>query len=319
MAFNASQLGGHSPNITLITLLGFRGVGRYNSVCFSILLLVYSFILLSDLVVLYVICSQSSLRQQPMFIFIAALLLNSLVGSSAILPKLLVDLLSTAEPTVPLSLCVLQAFVIYFIGASGFTLLSLMAYDRYVSICQPLQYHTLVTMARVRVMLLGAWLAPACLIGGATVLTSRVPLCRRGMERLYCNIYSLAKLGCGDILLSNVYGMLGIFLTVYLPSLFVFYSYARILAVCMQSSRVFIGKALQTCLPHLLVFINYFITTSYEIMGNRTEADPRSMAPTLVSLLVVIIPTMCNPIIYGLKMKGISRQIKRLHGLQSSH
>ena len=319
MAFNASQLGGHSPNITLITLLGFRGVGRYNSVCFSILLLVYSFILLSDLVVLYVICSQSSLRQQPMFIFIAALLLNSLVGSSAILPKLLVDLLSTAEPTVPLSLCVLQAFVIYFIGASGFTLLSLMAYDRYVSICQPLQYHTLVTMARVRVMLLGAWLAPACLIGGATVLTSRVPLCRRGMERLYCNIYSLAKLGCGDILLSNVYGMLGIFLTVYQPSLFVFYSYARILAVCMQSSRVFIGKALHTCLPHLLVFINYFITTSCEIMGSRTEADPRSMAPTLVSLLVVLIPTTCNPIIYGLKMKGISRQIKRLHGLQSSH
>ena len=112
--------------MTVITLLGFRGIGRYNSVCFFILLLVYSFILLSDLVVLYVICSQSSLHHQPMFIFIAALLLNSLVGSSTILPKLLVDLLSASDPTISLSMCILQAFVIYFIGASGFTLLSLM-------------------------------------------------------------------------------------------------------------------------------------------------------------------------------------------------
>ncbi|CAL8265742.1 unnamed protein product [Lota lota] len=312
MAFNASQLVGHSSNLTLITLLGFQGVGKYNYVYFVLLLLVYSFILLSDLVVLYLVFSQSSLHQQPMFIFIAALLLNSLAGSSTILPKLLVDLLSVAEPTISTSACVLQAFVIYFIGASGFTLLAVMAYDRYVSVCRPLQYHSLITMTRVRGMLAGAWLAPACLVGGATLLTSRVPLCELAMDRLYCNIYSLAKQGCGDTLLSNIYGMLGIFLTVYLPSLFVFYSYGRILAVCMQSSRVFMGKALQTCLPHLLVFINYFITTSYEIIGSRTVAKHHSMASNLVSLLVIIIPTMCNPIIYGLKMKGILGQLKRL-------
>lgn len=305
--------------MTLIILQGFQGVGKYKYVYFFLLLLVYSFILLSDLVVLCLVSSQSSLHNQPMFIFIAALLLNSLIGSSTILPKLLVDMLSVREPTISPSMCFLQAFFIYFSGASGFTLLSAMAYDRYVSICRPLQYHSVLTVTRVRVMLGGAWLAPACLIGGAALLTSRVPLCKMNMNRLYCNIYSLAKQGCGDILLSNIYGILGMTLTVFLPSLFVFYSYGRILAVCIQSSKIFIGKALQTCLPHLLVFINYFITTSIEIISSRTEAYFHSMAPNLVSLLIIIIPAICNPIIYGFKMKDILRQVKRILRLPNTN
>jgi len=247
MSFNVSQLVGHGSNMSLLTLQGFRGMGKYKYVYFFLLLFVYSFILLSDLVVLYLIRSQSSLHHHPMFIFIAALLLNSMVGCSTILPKLLVDMLSVTEPTISPSMCLSQAFFVYFFGASGFTLLSVMAYDRYVSICHPLQYRTLITMA-VREMLGGAWLAPACLIGGATLLTSRVPLCKLNMNRLYCNMYSLAKQGCGDILLSNIYGMLGTGLIVLLPSLFVFYSYGCILAVCMQSSKVFMGKAFLTCL-----------------------------------------------------------------------
>ncbi|KAK0138790.1 Olfactory receptor 51E1 [Merluccius polli] len=318
MTFNVSQLVGHGSNMTLITLQGFRWVGKYKYVYFFMLLFAYIFIMLSDLVVLYLISSQSSLHHQPMFIFIAALLLNSMVGSSTILPKLLIDILSVTEPTISPSMCISQAFFIYFFGASGFTLMSVMAYDRYMSICRPLQYHTLITMTTVRGMLGGAWLAPACLIGGATLLTSRVPLCKLNMNRLYCNIYSLAKQGCGDILIRNIYGMLSTTLCVLLPSLFVFYSYGRILAVCMQSSKVFMGKALQTCLPHLLVFINYFIATSFEVISSRMDANPHSMAPNLVSL-IILIPTICNPIIYGFKTKDILRQVKRLLGLPNAN
>lgn len=106
--------------------------------------------------------------------------------------------------------------------------------------------------------------------------------------------------------------MLASALIVFLPSLFVFYSYGCILAVCMQSSKVFVDKALQTCLPPLLVFINYFITASFELISSRTGASLPSMVPNLESLLLIIIPSIGNPIIYGFKIKEILRQVKWL-------
>ncbi|KAM4608726.1 olfactory receptor 6N2-like [Polymixia lowei] len=197
-----SQFKEHGLNVTYLTLEGYVELDRYRYLYFVVMLTIYIFVFCSDIVVVYLICSQRSL-QEPMYVFIAALLVNSLVASTTIYPKLLTDFLSV-EQSISYSACLCQGFFVYFLGSSGFTLLSAMAYDRYVSICKPLQYPTLITTATVRRILVLAWLLPACLLGGAALLASRAQLCEFRMNRLYCNIYSIVKLSCGNTIVNDM-------------------------------------------------------------------------------------------------------------------
>ncbi|KAG7214956.1 hypothetical protein INR49_004925 [Caranx melampygus] len=262
-----------------VTLDGLVQLSDHRWLFFTVFLLVCLFLLCSDAVVVYVICSQKNLHR-PMFVLIAALLLNSAAGSAAIYPKLLLDLASGRRSTeVSQVACVCQAFVVYFLGGSSFLLLATMALDRYLSICHPLRYAALLTPAAVAALLLTCWLLPAGVVGVAALLVARIPLCRFRLSRLYCNIYSFISLSCGGraALLPNVYGIVAAAAIVVVPGAFVLFSYGSVLAVCLRRSRAFSSKALNTCLPHLLVFINYSVSFAVEMVLQRLEPGPSSL------------------------------------------
>ncbi|KAE8277780.1 Olfactory receptor 51E1 [Larimichthys crocea] len=303
-------------SVTSLTLVGLEPVSAHGPVLFAVLCSVYVFVLCSDSLVVYLICSQNSLRR-PMFAFVAAVLLNSLCASTALYPKLLADVLwSRGSVQVSRAACLGQAFVVISLGASSFLLLAAMAADRYLSICRPLRYAALVTPAFVWALLLLCWLLPATLVGGAVLLASRLPLCRSRLRRLYCDVYSLVRLSCGGraALQSELLGLLLSAGTVALPAGFVLFSYGRVLTVCLRRSRAFSSRALHTCLPHLLVFVNYSVSTGIELLQRRLQAAGE---PSIVpSFLVVMIPTVMNPVVYGLKMKEVRRHIERLLGCQ---
>lgn len=304
---------------TLLTLDGLVLLPEHNLFTFFLFLSVYVFLLLSDSLVVYVICSQRSLHR-PMFAFIAAVLLNSVAASSVVYPKLLSDMLSGFDLVQMSRLaCLGQAWVLFSLGGSGFMLLSVMAFDRYLSICRPLRYAALVSPAAVAALLLLCWLLPAVLVGGAALLASRLPLCRSRLSRIYCDIYSFVSLGCGGgaALLSEVYGLLCITVIVFLPVAFVLFSYSRILSICLRRSRAFNSKALHTCLPHLLVFITYSLCTSLELLQRRLNADSGPLT-SITSVLVMVVPTVMNPVVYGLKVKEILKQVQRLLGCRIS-
>ncbi|XP_071392219.1 olfactory receptor 11A1-like [Centroberyx affinis] len=297
-------------NETYLTLAGHARFNKLRYLFFFIFLTVYIFISFTDSLIAFLICSQRSLHK-PMYVFIAALLLNSLAGSTTIYPKLLSDFLSE-RPVVSRSACLCQAFFIYFLGGSAYMLLSVMAFDRYVSICEPLRYATLVSPSAVAALLLLAWLLPAGLVVGAVVLAGRLRLCRFRLDRLYCDIYSFLNLSCGSTLVNNVYGLLCNATIMFLSIVFVVFSYSRILVVCLRQSGSFRGKAVRTCLPHLLVFINYSVCTVFEIVNNRMQADVDAIVPAVMSISIVIITTLFNPVVYGLKTQEISKRVKKL-------
>uniref|UniRef100_UPI003AB0AA3A olfactory receptor 11A1-like n=1 Tax=Centroberyx gerrardi TaxID=166262 RepID=UPI003AB0AA3A len=297
-------------NETYLTLPGHAGFDKLRYFSFFMFLTVYIFVSFTDSLIVFLICSQRSLHK-PMYVFIAALLLNSLACSTAIYPKLLSDFLSE-RPVVSRSACLCQAFVVYFLGGSGFTLLSVMAFDRYVSICEPLRYAALVSPSAVAALLLLAWLLPAGLVAGAALLASQLWLCRFRLDRLYCNIYSFVKLSCGSTLVNDVYGLLCTVVIVFLPIVFVLFSYGRILLVCLRRSGSVRGKAMRTCLPHLLIFSNHSVSIVFELVHNRLQADVDAVVPGIMSVLIVIITTLFNPVVYGLKMQEISKQVKKL-------
>lgn len=142
---------------------------------FFFFLCVYLFMLCSDSLVVYVICSQRSLHR-PMFVFVAAVLMNSVAGSTVFYPKLLVDLLRGVRSVqVTLRGCMCEAWLLRSVDTSSFLLLAAMSFV-YVSICRPLLYTVVMSPATVLALLLLCWLLPVGLVGTAVLLASRLPL-----------------------------------------------------------------------------------------------------------------------------------------------
>ncbi|KAI9534616.1 hypothetical protein NQZ68_012849 [Dissostichus eleginoides] len=298
-----------------LTLVGFSSLSGHSSLLFFVFLLLYLFVLFSDSLVIYIICSQRALHR-PMFAFVASFLLNSLTLSTLIYPKLLSDLLLSGAGLVQVSrtLCLCQGFFVTSLGGSSFMLLSAMAFDRYLSICHPMHYAVLVTPAKVVLMLLLCWMLPAILGGVTTLLVSRLTLCRAQLNRAYCDIYSFVSLSCGgaEAQLSGLYSLLFTAIIVFLPAAFMLFSYARILFICLRRSRSFSNKALQTCLPHLLVFFNYTINVYLDLMLRRLQSNRESHSTFITSILMMLVPTVLNPVVYGLKLKEVFTHVKRL-------
>ncbi|XP_053469445.1 olfactory receptor 52E8-like [Ictalurus furcatus] len=268
-------------------------------------------------IVIFVIYTNESLHE-PMYIFITALLMNTLGGSTALYPKLLSDILSK-NLIVSLDACVFQAFFIYTYAMSEFMLLSAMAYDRYVSICKPLQYAAIVQMSTVKKLIFLSCFVPSCENAIAMVLIYKLKLCNFKLNRIYCSNYAIVKLGCGDISAYNSYGLFIFVIAVFPQVIFIIYSYIRILSVCLKNSKDFRRKALQTCLPHLLIFTSFTVTSCFEIINSRLEGNMPHIIAMILSVENLVIPPLFNPIIYGLKLQEIFNRIKRMFCQKKIH
>ncbi|XP_049331919.1 olfactory receptor 11A1-like [Astyanax mexicanus] len=304
-------------NVTYLFLEGHVELEKYRYLYFAVTLTAYLLIICCNSVVIFVIYSSKQLHE-PMYIFIAALLFNSLIGTAALYPKLLVDFLSEIQVT-SLSACLFQAYLIYSYAAAEFTLLSAMAYDRYVSICKPLQYASLIKMSTVRKILFCCWFVSFSGNGVGTVLTYQLQLCKQRMNRIYCNNYSIVKLSCGNVFVNNIYGLFVLFAMVFPSLIFISFSYFRILAVCLRNSTIIRRKAFQTCFPHLIIFIIFTVTMCFEIIGSRFEANLPQLFAMIMSVEFVVIPPLVNPIMYGLKLQEILNSIKRIICKKRTH
>ncbi|XP_049331932.1 putative gustatory receptor clone PTE03 [Astyanax mexicanus] len=300
----------YSADGTYLLLEGHVELEKYRYLYFIVSFTVYLLIICCNAGVIVIVLTVKKLHE-PMYIFITALLLNSLFGTTVIYPKLLGDFLSES-PGISYEGCLIQAFCIYTYGVSEFTLLSAMAYDRYVSICKPLQYPTLMNMSTVRKLLFICWFVPFCEIGILVILTYRLKLCRFKLERIYCSNYAIVKLSCGDTTVNNSYGLFILVIAVFPPVIFIIFSYVRILSVCLKNSKEFRRKALQTCFPHLFIFISFSVTSCFEIINSRLEGNVPHIVAMIMSIENMVIPPLINPVIYGLKLQEILKRIKTL-------
>ncbi|XP_017540133.1 olfactory receptor 52E8-like [Pygocentrus nattereri] len=306
----------YSTNITYLSLEGHVELEKYRYVYFVICLVIFILIICCNSVVISVIYTNEHLHE-PMYIFIAALLCNALFGAAAFYPKLLSDFLSETQ-VISHGACLFQAFCIYTYAAAEFTLLAVMAFDRYVSICKPLQYATLMKMSTVKKLLFFCWFIPSCEIGISIILTYR-QLCKYKLNRIYCSNYSVAKLSCGDLTAVSTYGLSALPIAVCPPVMFVIYSYVRIIDVCLKNSKDFRRKTLQTCFPHIFIFTTFSCTACFEVINSRFEGNVPHLFAMIMSAENMVIPPLLNPIIYGLKMQEIWNRIKRILWKRKTH
>nr|XP_046259654.1 olfactory receptor 6N2-like [Scatophagus argus] len=296
-------------NFTHITLSGYVEVEKYRYVYFVIIFTIYILIICCNSTVVCLIVIRPNLHE-PMYIFIAALLFNSLLFSTVIYPKLLIDFLSQKQ-VISHPLCHFQFFMFYSLGGSDFLLLAAMSYDRYVSICKPLQYPAIMRKTTVSIFLMLAWLTPACQVAVSVVLSSNRKICNFTLKGIFCNnlIY---KLHCESSTALSVYGVLILLNVVFFPLLFILFTYTKILIISYRSCREVRKKAAETCLPHLIVLINFSLLCFYDILILRLESDIPKTARLILTLQLILYHPLFNPIIYGLKMKEIWKHLKML-------
>ncbi|KAM9710790.1 olfactory receptor 10J1-like [Menidia menidia] len=193
------------------------------------------------------------------------------------------------------------------------TILSVTAYDRFVAICRPLHYHSRMTFRTVVGLIIFAELYPAIVIGYCLSLTVGLSFCRNKVNRLFCTNWPVVQLSCVDTTLNDTVGRIVAVTTIFIPLLFVSYTYLRILLISRKSSSEFRGKALRTCLPHLITFVNFSLSLFCELSLSRLEGD--EINPVLIvflSLEFLVIPPIINPLVYGLKLPQIKTGILKL-------
>ncbi|KAM8854777.1 olfactory receptor 2T27-like [Spinachia spinachia] len=295
-------------NVTYITFGGHVEVQRYRYLYFVIMFTVYMLIISSNVTIVSIIMIHKNLHE-PMYIFIAALLINSVLFSTVIYPKLLIDFLSEKQ-IISYPACLFQWFSYYWLAATDFFLLSFMAYDRYVSICNPLKYTTIMQNTLVSIFLISAWILPACLLLVILLLSAKREICKIHLEGIFCNS-TILKLQCVRSRILNIYGLFLLVTFLILPVFFILFTYTRILVVSYRCRGVR-RRAAQTCLPHLLVLINFSCLTVYDVLLPRLEFASPTIVRLIMALQVLIYQPLFNPLIYGLKMRKILDHLKKL-------
>lgn len=288
----------------------FVNIGKFRYPAFVLFLLLYTFIISANLVIIVVISREKTLHE-PMYIFIMCLSINSLYGSGGFFFRFLRDLLSDSN-LIARSACFTQIYIIYTYASYELTILGIMAYDRFVAICQPLHYHSKLTSRVISKLLAFAWIYPAFSVAACVYLASRLPLCGNKIPKVFCANWPVVKLSCVPTVINNIIGMFVSVTTVFLPLAFVLYTYMQIFLVCRKRSSLFKSKVIQSCLPHIVTFVNYSITVFCDVALSRIDLEELNpFLGIILSLEFVVIPPILNPLMYGLKLPEIRKCILR--------
>ncbi|XP_028817781.1 olfactory receptor 52B2-like [Denticeps clupeoides] len=301
-------------NITnLSSLLILEGFGLSEEATFPAFLFAtfgYMVIVFCNLLLIFTIILNRSLHQ-PMYLLLINLPINDLMGSSALFPQVLKEFLLNNR-TIEFPVCVTQAFVMHIYGTGAVFILAAMAYDRYIAICFPLRYGSIMTISHLIRIIMLMWLFNLLMIGVLFYLLLRLPRCRSVIAHTYCDNPSLLKLVCADTTVNNIYGLLTLAFTQPFIVGLILYSYLRILMACFRSKSTDAKtKALQTCATHLIVFFLIECLGLFTIISYRLPY----LSPQLrkfIAVSTLIFPPMLNPIIYGINTKEVKTKFIKM-------
>ncbi|TSL04413.1 Olfactory receptor 52N5 [Bagarius yarrelli] len=277
---------------------------------FVLIFLIYLFIMVSNLGILMMVAMKKSLHK-PMYLLYCNLPVCDALSATFVLPGLLQHIVSESEKYISYIACVTQAFGVHTMSTSSHTILMIMAYDRYVAICDPLRYNTIMTNWKVVKLSLIAWLVAIFLIIILLSLTVRLSHCTSTILNPYCDNPSLFKLSCENLLPNQIYGLLGSVLLLIVSISCIAFTYLKIAHVCYKNrSGALKSKAMKTCSTHLIVYL-IFLTCGCIILILHRFAAYETLR-NLASVLYHIVPTSLNPLIYGLQTKEIREGLRQV-------
>lgn len=298
----------NTSTVTIIILSSVDKTTLYRIIIFTVTLLFYSLVLLVNVSIIAVVTLSPSLHE-PIYILLCSLCLNEIFGTTSFYPQFLLGLLHHSNQ-ISYQGCLLQAFVLFTFGMCEMSLLMLMALDRYLAICRPLHYGTLMAPRRLGLLVLLFCLLPVSISTANIALTSTLRLCRSEIHKLFCVNRLIVELTCpeANATPSTILSTASVLVSACLLSIII-WSYANIAAICVRSkdSRV---KFMQTCVPHLLSLTVFVVVLMFDVLYlNFTPADIPQSLKNLITIKFLLFPPILNPLIYGVKLTKIQHRI----------
>lgn len=280
---------------------------------FILLLLIYGFIVTGNLMI-FIVTRLDVALHTPMYFFIRVLSFLEIWYTTTTIPKMLSCLVSE-QKTISLAGCLLQMYFFHSLGITEGCVLTAMAIDRYIAICNPLHYPTIMTPKLCIYLAAGSCLCGFLLVLPEIAWISTLPFCGSNqIQQIFCDFNPVLSLACTDtslvIIVDAIHAVeiLASFLVIAL-------SYIRIIVVILQMpSAESRQKAFSTCAAHLAVFLLFF--GSVAVMYLRFSATYSVFWDIAIAVTFVILAPFFNPIIYSLRNKDMKDAIGRLFGYQ---
>ncbi|XP_021049580.1 olfactory receptor 4X2-like isoform X2 [Mus pahari] len=292
-------------NVTEFLFLGLSSNKEVQRVCFVIFLLLYMAIVLGNLLMVVIVAVSRSLGS-PMYFFLSSLSFVEICYSSTTAPKLILDLLAEKK-SISVWGCMAQLFFMHFFGGIEMFLLTMMAYDRYVAICKPLHYTSIMNRQVCAVLVGMAWMGGFVHSLAQVLLIFRLPFCGPNViDHYFCDVLPVLKLVCSDTFLIGLLivvngGTLSVISFVVLLS-----SYAVILFHLRTQSAEGRRKALSTCASHVTVVVIFFAPCVF-IYLRPTATLP---IDKMVTVFYTVITPLLNPIIYSLRNAEVKKALR---------
>ncbi|XP_043831147.1 olfactory receptor 13C7-like [Dromiciops gliroides] len=297
-------------------LLGLSGHPKLETILFVLILFMYLVILLGNGVLITVTICDSHLHT-PMYFFLSNLSFLDICYTTSCVP-LILDVFLTPRKIISFSSCAVQMFLSFGMGATECMLLSLMAFDRYVAICNPLRYPVIMNKGTYVSMASVSWAAGAVDSIIQTSLAVQLPFCGANViDHFTCEILAILKLACGDIKINVLSMMVSNLIFLVIPLMSISISYIFILATILRiPSAEGRHKAFSTCSAHLTVVIIFYGTIFFMYAKPKAKdsinADKQDITDILISLFYGVVTPMLNPIIYSLRNKDVKRAVKNM-------
>ncbi|XP_028902666.1 olfactory receptor 52K1-like [Ornithorhynchus anatinus] len=306
-----------SPNISfsnpsIFILVGIPELESFH-VWFSLLfLLVYIVTILGNCTILLVIAREESLHA-PMYFFLCMLAITDLIGSTTVLPKTL-SIFWCDDKEIHIDACLLQMFFIHSLSVMESTILVAMAFDRYVAICDPLRYNSVLTNSVIVKIGLAIVARGSVLVAPLCCLAKALPFCGTNViANTYCEHMGLVKLACSGLLVSKIYGLTVALSVVGLDSIFIALSYFRIVQTVLRlSSPEARVKAFGTCRAHIAVILMGYIPALFSFLSHHIGHNVAPYVHVIIGNLYILVPPTFNPIVYGMKTREIRDRVLNL-------
>ncbi|XP_030042602.1 olfactory receptor 6M1-like [Microcaecilia unicolor] len=294
--------------VTEFILVGFPGAPELQ-ICLSVVFsIIYIITLMGNLLMIIIITSDYRLHT-PMYFFLVSLSFLEICFISVYIPKLLV-IFTSQKKSISFANCFIQGYFYYLLAGTDLSLLTTMSVDRYVAVCRPLRYATIMSFKVCVQMLVGCWLSGFLLLLVPTILLARSPFCGPNVvNHFFCDSSEVIRLACGD---KHVIQLFILFVcTTYLIGsvLVIAMSYIYILSTIFRmSSATGRRKTLSTCTSHISMVSITFGTSIF--LQVRARDHNSKDTDKVIRLVASVLPPLLNPFIYSLRNQKVKEAVK---------
>nr|XP_025710773.1 olfactory receptor-like protein OLF3 [Callorhinus ursinus] len=279
---------------------------------FVLFLITYMVTVLGNLLIVLLIRLDSRLHT-PMYFFLTNLSLVDVSYATSIIPQMLANFLA-AHKAIPFVSCAAQLFFSLGLGGIEFVLLAVMAYDRYVAVCDPLRYSVIMHGGLCTRLAVTSWVSGSINSFIQTAIAFQLPMCtNKYIDQISCELLAVVRLACVDISTNEIAIMVSSIVLLMTPFCLVLLSYIQIISTILKiRSTEGRKKAFHTCASHLTVVVLCYGMAIFTYI--QPHSSPSVLQEKLISLFYAVLTPMLNPMIYSVRNKEVKGAWQKLLG-----